>query len=187
MILLDQIKNYFDSLEVKTFYNYMLGYLIACVLLFGVSIFYFYSSTSSLQRKIKNINSTREDEVRVILETAAHVKQQQTIVEEILSKDIDFKIVGYFEDLLNKLGIKDKKVSSEATTTDREDNYRKSELSAKFEDMTMKDLTELLQELEQKPRIATERLEITKKKPNQKTIEVNLTISTLLPKAEASA
>jgi hypothetical protein len=165
----------------------VIGYIGGCLLLFGLIIFYFYSSTNSLQKKIKNINASREDEVRVILETAAHVKQQQIIIEEILSKDMDFKIAGYFEDLLTKLGIRDKKVSSEATTTDRDDNYRKSELSAKFEDMSMKDLTELLQELEQKPRIATERLEITKSKKKPKTIEVNLTISTLLPKVEASA
>lgn len=187
MILLDQIRSFFDSLETKSFYHYIIGYVTGCVLIFALIIFYFYSSTHSLQRKIKNINSSREDEVRVILETAAHVKQQQIMIEEILSKDVDFKIAGYFEDLLNKLGIKDKKVTSEAATTDREDNYRKSELSAKFEDMTMKNLTELLQELEQKPRIATERLEITKSKKKPKTIEVNLTISTLLPKVEASA
>jgi hypothetical protein len=185
MVLLEQIKNFFDTLETKTFYHYMLGYIIACVLLFCTTIFYFYRSTHSLQRKIKNINNSREEDVRVILETAARVKQQQTMVEEILSQDIDFKIAGYFEELLNKLGIT--KTSSEATTTDREDNYRKSELSAKFEDMTMKELTELLQELEQKPRIATERLEITKSKKKPKTIEVNLTISTLLPKVEVTS
>src|ERR1700678_3538155 len=106
MVLFDQIQSFFDSIETKTFYNYLLGYMIACVLIFFVSIFYFYSSTNALQKKIKSINSSREDEVRVILETAARVKQQQIMIEEILSQDVDFKIAGYFEDTLNKLGIK---------------------------------------------------------------------------------
>lgn len=61
---------------------------------------------------------------------------------------------------------------------------KKNELTAKFENMSMQDLTHLLEELEKNPRIATERLEITKK---QKTIDVGLTISTLLPKTETAA
>ena len=129
----------------------------------------------------------REEQVLVILDASARVKQQQITIEDILSKETDFKIAGYFEDLLNKLGIRDKQISFEAGTTDLEGNYRKSELSAKFEDMTMKELTELLQDLEQKQRIATERLEITKSKKKPKTIEVNLTISTLLPKTEVTS
>ena len=51
----------------------------------------------------------------------------------------------------------------------------------------MKEFTELLQEIEQNSRIATNRLEITKSKKKPKTIEVSLTISTLLPKIESTA
>ena len=186
MVLLEQIKSFFDKLETKTFYYYIIGYIGACLVIFAISIFYFYSSINVLEKKIRDVNSSREDQIRIILETAAHVKQQQMMIEDILSKDPDFKIAGYFEEILNRLDLKDKKVSSEATTVDREDNYRKSELSAKFEGMTMQELTKLLQELEQKPRIATEKIEITKSKKQPKTIEVNLTISTLLPKVEVS-
>ena len=106
------------------------------------------------------------------------------MVEETLAKDTDFKIAGYFLKLLTKLNIKDKEVAEETTTTDLEENYRKSELNAKFEDMTMKELTELLQEIEQNSRVATNRIDITKSKKKPKTIEVSLTISTLLPKIE---
>lgn len=184
MVLLEQIKSFFNTTETKTFYYYILGYVIACTLLFGVTIFYYYHSTNKLYRKIKTINSSREEEVRVILEESARVKQEQIRMEDILSKDPDFKIAGYFEELLSKLGIKDKRISFEAGRSDLEGNYVKSELSAKFEDMTMQELTELLQDLDQKERIATERLEITKSRKKPKTIEVNLTISTLLPKTE---
>ena len=52
--------------------------------------------------------------------------------------------------------------------------------------MTMQELTKLLEEIEQNPRIATERLEITNSKKKPKTIEVALTISTLLPKVETT-
>jgi hypothetical protein len=157
------------------------------VVLSGLLIFYYYRSTNGLYRIIKNINSTREEKVLVILETAALVKQQQSAVEEILSQDTDFKIAGYFKDLLIQFNIKDKEVAEESSAADQEDNYRKSELSAKFEDMTMQELTKLLQELEKKSRIATQRLEITKSKKKPKTIEVSISISTLLPKVEVTS
>ena len=48
--------------------------------------------------------------------------------------------------------------------------------------MNMKELTELLQAIEQNPRISTKRLEIIKAKKDSKTIDVQITITTLLPK-----
>ena len=186
MTFLEPVKSFLNKMDTKTFLYAIGGYLGACALLFAIMIFYYYSSLGSLQRKIKNLNSTRE-EALVILENAELVKQQRLMVEETLAKDPDFKIGGYFKNLLIKLHLKDKEITEETATSDLEENYRKSELNAKFEDMTMKELTELLQEIEQNSRIATERLEITKSKKQPKTIEVNLTISTLLPKIELTA
>lgn len=187
MMILEPIKTFISKTDSKTFFYYTIGYIATCTLLFAVIVFYYYSSIGSLQKKIKNINASREEEVLVILETAALVKQQRLMVEETLAKDTDFKIGGYFKTLLTKLNLKDKEVAEETSTSDLEENYRKSELNAKFEDMTMKELTELLQEIEQKARIATNRIEITKSKKKPKTIEASLTISTLLPKIETTS
>jgi len=189
MILLEQIKAFISTIETKTFYHYILGYIVACAILFGVTIFYYYRSTNTLYRHIRNINNSRE-QVLVILEDAARVKQQQTAVEDILSKDIDFKIGGYLIGLLapENLNLKNKVVKiGEVTPTDLDNKYRKTELSTQFEDMTMQELTMLLEALEKKQRIVTERLEITKSKKKPKTIEVSLTISTLLPKLESTS
>jgi len=187
MILLEQIKTFISTIETKTFYHYILGYIIACTILFGVTIFYYYRSTNTLYRHIRNINNSRE-QVLVILEDAARVKQQQAVVEDILSKDIDFKIGGYFIGLLEELNIKNNEIKTgEVTVTDLDNKYRKTELSPQFENMTMQELTMLLQALEKKQRIVTERLEITKSKKKPKTIEVSLTISTLLPKLESTS
>ncbi len=187
MTFLEPIKNFLNKIDSKTFLYSVIGYIAACTLLFAIMIFYYYSSINSLHKKIKRLNSTREEEVLVILETAELVKKQRLMVEETLAKDTDFKIGGYFKNLLTKLNLKDKEVAEETSTSDLEENYRKSELNAKFEDMTMKELTELLQEIEQNSRIATERLEVTKSKKQPKTIEVSLTISTLLPKIELTS
>jgi hypothetical protein len=185
MTFLEPIKNFINKTDSKTFSYYMIGYIAACTLMCILIIFYYYRSVGTLQKKIKNINADRE-EVLVILEKASLVQQQRAMVEETLAKDTDFKIGGYFKNLLITLNLKDKEVAEETSTADLEENYRKSELSAKFEDMSMRELTELLQEIEQNSRIATNRLEVTKSKKKPKTIEVSLTISTLLPKIEST-
>lgn len=185
MKLLDPIKNFINTMDLKTFYAYIIGYAGTCVVLSGLIVVYYYHSTSELKKNIGDINDYRE-QVFEIMEKFALIKQQQAIVEEILARDPDFKIAGYFEKLLTQLNLADKKVSEELSTADLEENYRKTELIAHFEGMTMQDLTRLLEEIEKNPRVATERLEIIKKKRDQKTIEVNLTISTLLPKIEGT-
>lgn len=164
----------------------MIIYGAICTVLCVLIIFYYYSSISSLQKKIKNINASRE-EVLAILEKHQLIKQQQAIVEEILSKDPNFKIAGTFEKLLQELNLTDKKVADTINTIDLEENYRRSELTTNFEGMTMQELTMLLEKIEQNPRIATNRLEITKSKKKPKSIDVVLSISTLLPKIEAAS
>lgn len=188
MVFIEKIRAFFDSINSKRFYQYIAGYAAVCLILFCIILYYFYSTTHDLQRKIKRLNTTREEEVRTILESAQSIEQQRATVEAVLSQNLDFKIAGYFKDLLNKLNLKNKEIqeAESTTTTDREDNYRETELNAKFEDMSMKDLTELLQALEKNPRISTKRLEITKSKKKPKTIEVLITITTLLPKMEIS-
>ena len=184
MVIFDKIRTYFESLEAKTFYYYIAGYLSLCFVLFGVLIFYYYKNANQLQRTIKRLNTARKDDVRTILEAAESIEQQRAAVESVLSQNPDFKIAGYFKDLLTKLNLKNKEIqeAETTTTTEREDHYRETELNSKFENMTMKELTELLQAIEQNPRISTRRLDITKTRRDSKTIEVLITITTLLPK-----
>ncbi len=184
MTVIEQIKSFFESLETKDFYKYIGIFLAACSLIGGGVVFQYYRKVSSLKKHIAEINEYREDDVRVILQQALQVKQQRAEVDTILSEDVDFKIGGYFKDLLDKLKLTEKKVSEETSQVDREDNYRESELNAKFEDMNMQQLTELLQELERNKRISTKQLDITKSKKKADTLEVQITIGTLLPITE---
>jgi len=187
MKFLEPIKAFINKLDQRTFYIYSIVYGSICLALCALIIIYYYISLGSLQKKIKNIDEYRE-EVHAIMEKHAIIKQQQTVVEEMLAKDPNFKIAETFGKFLAELNLTDKEdPRREINTTDLEENYRRIELSSKFENMTMQNLTSLLEKLEQNPRIAINRLEITKSKKKPKTIEVSLTISTLLPKIEGTA
>jgi hypothetical protein len=186
MKFLNPIQNFINNRDTRTFYIYVMGYAGGCLALCILIIIYYYSSVRDLEKKIKNIGESRE-EVRDIFEKYAIVKQQQALVEDILAKDPNFKIVGYFKKLLEDIHLTNKMIDESVTTTDLEENYRKSELTIKFEGMSMKDLTILLEKIEQNSRVATNRLDIVSSKKNNKTIDVTLTISTLLPKIESSS
>ena len=86
---------------------------------------------------------------------------QRNAVNELLAEDVNFKIGGYFNDLVNSLGLTNKKKGIDTLQTiERDDNYLEQNVTAKFVDMNMKELATLLVELENNPRIFIRELEI---------------------------
>ncbi len=113
--------------------------------------------------QIHQLNELRE-ETRVIKENAQQVQTQRDAVNEILSKDPDFKIASYFDELLNSLQLTAKKGKTETTRADREDNYQETELTAQIVDVNMKQVAELLHAIEQTRRIYIKKVDILKSK-----------------------
>lgn len=161
-----------------------MGALLGCIVLI-ICLFFFryYQKITYLKKRIRTVNELR-DEARVIREKAQQVQNQRAAVDAMLAEDFDFKIAGYFSDLLDQLGLLEKKSSEEIAQIDRNDNYRESELLAQLVGLNMKELTNLLYELEQKSRIYIKRLDIEKSKKSTSGIDVSITIATLLPKTE---
>lgn len=187
MEIIDKIYTYISNLDEKRFYQYLIGFLCAVGLLMLLIMFQYYRSVSSLKSEIAQINAARE-QARTILDKGQIVKKEQREIDAIIAKDENFKIGQYFEDLLAKLGLSNKvdKDSLEVTSPEREGKYRESVLTAKFSGMTMKELTELLQELEFNRRVFTKGLEITASQKPPNSIDVTLTIATLEPKPKDS-
>jgi hypothetical protein len=182
MEIMNKIQTYINSLEEKRFYQYLIGICVVVLLVIAGIVFQYYRSVSRLKAEITRINEDR-NEIRSLLEKAQLDKKEQKEIDAILAKDENFKIAGYFEDLLGKLGLADKQASkAEVSTPAREGKYQESILQAKFSGMTMKDLTELLQEIELNKRVFTKELDITVSPKIPGTIDVTLTIATLEPK-----
>lgn len=185
MELMEKIYAYINNLDEKRFYQYVIGFLCAIGLLMLLVMFQYYRSFRKLKTQIEQINETRE-QVRIILDKGQIVKKEQREIDALIAKDENFKIAGSFEDLLAKLGLSNKKDSLEVTTPEQVGKYREEVLTAKFSGMTMKELTELLQELELNKRIFTKALEITTSQKMANSIDVTLTIATLEPKPKES-
>ncbi len=115
------------------------------------------------------------------------VKKQKAIVDEILNENKSFKLLGYFDEITNKLGI-DKNVKEKSTSENTLEiltakGYKEVRVNATFTELNTRQLAELLDEFEKNERIYTKNLEITKSSKTP-TIDVEIVIATLQPETE---
>ena len=83
-----------------------------------------------------------------------------------------------------KLGLAQKKLSTEVSTASPEGHYQESILQARFTVLSMKEVTELLQEIELNKRVFIKELDIATSKKQANSIDVTLIIATLEPKQQ---
>ncbi len=181
MEIIEKVRSFIQGLDEQEFYRYLAIFVGVLTLAAGILMFQNYRSVNYYKRRIDDTNELRE-EAKNILDKSRYVQQQRAEVDAILDKNIDFKIAGYFKQLITQLALTEKIKVETPSHVDRDANYRENLLDAKFENMNMKELTELLSEIEQNKRIYTKKLEIIKSKKSPDTIEVNITIATLQPK-----
>lgn len=173
--------NFLNTIDRTQFNRFLLIGLGTILLASSGIVVQYYRSTSALKKRIGRLNQYRE-QTQDILQRAHDVDAQRASVNELLAEDIDFKIGGYFNELINRLNLGNKKKGIDTLQTiERDDNYLEQNVTAKFVEMNMKDLTTLLAELENNPRIFVRELEIKRSEKISGTIEVTLIIATLLP------
>lgn len=178
---LETIRSFLDKTPHKTLLLYAALYTGVIVMMAGIITYGYYYSIYESMNNLETINELRQ-EARLILQKAHYVRMQRDEVDAMLSQDPDFKIGGYFDEVLGRLQLKAKETQSDITQTDRDDQYREVELHARFVDMNMKQVTELLQAIEQNKRVYSKRLDIAYSKKNG-LLDVEIVIATLLPKS----
>lgn len=184
MTIINTVQEWLASLDTKAFYRYVAGLIGAMILLIIVIIYFYYSSCNYYKNQIRRINNQRQ-EVQALLEKAALVEQQKQEVYTIIEQDPSFKIVGYFDKVLAQLNLTNKKDLTKDGTQERpNEQYNEKILSARFTEMTMKELVELLHELEQNKRIYIKDLEIERSKKNNRRIDARLSIATFETRSE---
>lgn len=181
MKIIERVRDFINNLDEKNFYKYLGISLGVVVMLCAFMIYRYYSNVDSLLLRINNINEQRE-RAQLILKQAQRVNKQRADVDAMIAKDEGFKIGGYFNEVLMKLRLTDKRVLEETAVIQHEGKYQESVLKAKLTDMNMKELCELLNELDQNKRIYTKELEIISVKKARPSLDINLTIAALEPK-----
>ncbi len=185
MEFLNQIQSYLSSLERKRFNQYVGGLLGFIAIVMLLLMFQYYRKVSYLKTEAIALNEQRED-TQKILRTAQQIQDIQKENETILAQDKNFRIAHFFEDLIGKLGLVQKKSSVDLTVALGEGKFRENILTAKFTAVTMKEITELLQDIEQNKRVFVKELTLEASKKQKNSIDVTLVIATLEPKPQES-
>lgn len=180
MKFLHTITTFVQELDEQHFKRYLLIACAAATIIFGLGVYFYYSTTDALLKQLEDVNDVREGDLKKTLTRSKELRQAGAAIDATLAKTPDFKIKGYFLDLMKKLNLESMMSSAEPSHVDRDKDYREITLKATFTDMNMKQLTELLRELEKSDRISTKELEITQSKRSS-AINVVLTIGTLEP------
>lgn len=179
--LINQVTDFFWNLDKKNFNQIAIGLLAGVTLILGGTIYIQFRRVKSFKKEMIAVNKNRE-RIKEILVKNEVIKMQRTRAEEILATDKQFKLKEYIDTLLSKLQLQTNLKSVLITPNDLENlrvqGYEEVRMDLDLINLNMKQLVDLLDELEQKDRIDIKKLEITKSK-QQPAIDVVLTISTL--------
>lgn len=175
-----------NAIEARRFYYYLIAFLALTTLISTGIIVQYYRSISALKKEVKRVNEYRR-QAQDILTRAQEVDHQRLEVNTLLMQDPNFKIGGYFKEILAALNLTQKKKMETTQTLERNDDYIEHTLNAQLVDINMKDLTILLERIENNPRIFTRDLEIKRSEKIPGTIDVTLVIATLLPTTTTTA
>jgi hypothetical protein len=179
MIFFTKFQDFLSGLEERHFYYYISAFLGIIIIISSVMAYYQYDTTTELLDAIETINDERETKVRPLLNKGARVKRKLKDINTMLAQETDFKIGEYFKKLKHFIPPAKEIIP---TQTDHDDKYRETSLKANFTSITMQQLLELLKDLEQTERIYIKELDIRKSVKTENSIDVELTIATLLPK-----
>jgi hypothetical protein len=182
MAILKRVQEFITRLDMQQFYKYLaaiVGIFLVCI---GIVSFLHYRRVGNLDRKLRRINQQR-DEARSNLQEHALVKQQQADVDAILDKDRDFRLVRYFLSVIDKLQLRNN-LTQEPTpiTEDLNNGYTEVRIIATFANMNIKQVADLLYEIDKNDRVYTKELLLVKSLKSP-TLDVTLVIATLQPKA----
>ena len=186
MTLLDNVRDSIESLSEKEFRNYFMIAVSIVIIGTGFIIYRYYANIHRLNNRLAILNEQRE-EIKQLLERYELVQQQKQGVDALLAQDTNFKIAGYFGDVLTQLALTNNKISEPELSQDElENGYTEITLSASLQNMNMKTITQLLDTLEKKQRIYTKALELSR--PSQAaSITINIIIATLEPQQKPAA
>jgi len=188
MKFLNKYKHFLEEFDDKKQLRTLFVVLGLLVLFGGFFLYRYTGMVKTLKKQMSSLNIARR-ETQSLLSKNAVVDKQRTTVETMLSKDKSFKIIEYFKTVLDKLKLNAYRTPAEKTSINdtegvRRSGYEEVNLVVQLTNMNMRQVVDLLFEIEQSERVYTKKLEIVHSKTNP-VVDLNLTIGTLLKKAEA--
>ncbi len=180
MNIFKRLQEYFDSLDYTGFLKVIGIYASILTLIVGGLLYWKSYKMEILTESLDDLNSKRE-EIKKLLTSYKALEQEQKNVDSIITKDPDFNLAAYFENLLQSFKVKQSKKVAIISRATKANNYIEEIASADLVEIDMKTLTEIIQELDSNNRITIQKLDITKTMAT--TVNVSIDVATLLKKS----
>lgn len=184
MTFLEQLQAKINNLDEYTWYKYVAVAAGLFLILICLILFFYFNALKTGELRLAGINESRTEAKRLV-EKAQRVYKARDEVTAILKEDPNFKIKEYLQDVMANLGIFQNVVSENVIVTGQDENYSETVATYQLVGITMKQLTEFLNEIDENQRVFTKELDITKSKRMPRTIDVGIVIATLMPKETA--
>lgn len=184
MTFLEQLQAKINNLDEYTWYKYVAIAAGLFLILIGLILFFYFNTLKKWELRLAGINESRTEAKRLV-EKAQRVYKARDEVTAILKEDPNFKIKEYLQEIMANLGIFQNVVSENVVVTGQDENYSETVATYQLAGISMKQLTEFLNEIDENQRVFTKELDITKSKRMPRTIDVGIVIATLMPKEAA--
>jgi len=175
MFDLESMQDYFYGLNHKEMLRIIGAYFVCFSSLVIFLFFRHVSLLREIELKSKNLNKSRQN-IQVVFTEYDNLKNRKVEVDQILMKDKNFYLVKYYQDKIKSSSIMNK-TSSSLVVQPGPNGYDEESLQISFNQISMKQLCEFLQELQENQRVFVKKLDITKGAAPKK-INVSLTIAT---------
>lgn len=178
MNVLDSIRDTIKYSESKELTKYMGIFVAVFCLIFGVLMYLSYRQVSKYNSQLKQLGSWRK-QTQQILRDAKIVRAQQQEVEEILSKDKDFRIGEAYQSVVRRANLSEKLVDTSLPTTGETISGKTEvQVTSHLKGLSMKEVTDFLVGIAQVPQMYTKEVTI-KKTPGRPTVDINIAVATL--------
>lgn len=184
MFDLEFIQDYLYGLNQKEAIRIIAAYFVFFSFIIGFLFFRHFNLLHDIQEKSKLLNKARQN-IQVVLTEYDNLKNKKNEVDQILLKDKNFYLVKYYQDTMAALSIMNKTCSPLVVQTGPA-GYDEESLQIGFNQITMKQLCEFLENVQKNHRVFVKNLDITKG-PVPKRINASLTIATFKLVAEKQA
>lgn len=182
MTFFDNLQARIWALDKQSWYKYLAITGTIIFLIMGLILFFYFKSVSNWTERIDQINEDRA-KAKQVLDKAKRVQKERAEVTALLAENPNFKIKEDIQRILQTIGINF--TSQSEVTTTRTDNYQEVASTYQFSGITMKQLTEFLNAIDENKRLFTKELEISKSKRIPRTIDVDIKIAAMMPKESA--
>jgi len=181
MEFLVKIAQFIHALNKKEFEKYLIATLVGIALLTGAISYYIYTKSSALLVQIKTLENLANKSAQILADNQ-RVQQQEDRFKQMLEKDPDFTINGFFEKFCRDMDISPETgwVARSETITDKMDEIS---IPATFKGQTTEKLVKVLDALVKKEMVYTKELRM-RSEPNKK-ITFDITIATNRYKTES--